>query len=302
MTWPAAVPAAALRAMRTAAGWRAVRLALLVGAVFVLGVLCGGERAQAADGGPVPETGLGAPVADAPPGSNSPASIVDALTVPSPDAAGPIGPLTGTVVRTVDERVAQPVAELAGAVTGRLDETTHSGLPGLAHPAPLPGLTRPTPPPGPADVPEQTPPEPAAPGPRPDTATQAPSRAPHRNTQDEPKVPDGQARTPGPLTDPFPHGPESTRGTVPVTDAHPAHRSAQDAEPAPHAPDAPAGRPDGVTGGRAAVDHGTPRPGGDARTVAACPRPPLRPVPGAVERAGATGERAPYRAVPVSPA
>ncbi|WP_158713698.1 hypothetical protein [Streptomyces sp. NRRL WC-3626] len=302
MTWPAAVPGAALRAMRTAAGRRAVRLALLVGAVFVLGVLCGGERAQAADGGPVPETGLGAPVADAPPGPNSPASLVDALTVPSPDTAGPIGRLTGTVVRTVDERVARPVAELAEAVTGRLDETTHSGLPGLAHPVPLPGLTRPAPPPGPAGVPERTSPESAAPGPRPGTATQAPSHAPHRDTQDGPKAPDGQARTPGPLTGPFLHGPEPTRDTVPVTDAHPAHRPAQDAEPAPRAPGAPAGRPDGVTGGRAAVDHGTERPGGDTRTVAACPRPPLRPVPGAVERAGATGERGPYRAVPVSPA
>ncbi|MFG2511573.1 hypothetical protein [Streptomyces sp. NPDC048584] len=293
MTWPAAVPGAALRAMRAAAGWRAVRLALLVGAVFVLGVLCGGERAQAADGGPVAETGLGALVADAPPGSNSPASLVDALTVPPPDTAGPVGPLAGTVVGTVDERVARPVAELAGAVTGRLDETTHDELP---------GLTRPAPPPGPAGVPEQTPAEPAASDPRPDTATRAPSRAPHRDTQDEPKVPDGQARTSGPLTGPFPHGPEPTRDPVPVTDAHPAHRSAQDAEPAPHAPGAPAGRPDGVTGGRAAVDHGTPRPGGDARTVAAYPRPPLRPAPGAVERAGATGERDPYRAVPVSPA
>ncbi|MEU0599592.1 hypothetical protein ABZ484_15295 [Streptomyces sp. NPDC006393] len=51
MTVPAALPAAVLRVMRTAAGRRALQLVLLVGAVFALGFLCG-ERAQAAEGGP----------------------------------------------------------------------------------------------------------------------------------------------------------------------------------------------------------------------------------------------------------
>ncbi|MGC9495392.1 hypothetical protein [Streptomyces sp. WG7] len=51
MFWSAALPGAALRLMRTAAGRRALRVALLVGGLFVLGVFCG-ERAQAAEGTP----------------------------------------------------------------------------------------------------------------------------------------------------------------------------------------------------------------------------------------------------------
>ncbi|MCQ4198168.1 hypothetical protein M4J08_003487, partial [Streptomyces parvulus] len=53
MIWSAASPGAALRVTRTAAGRRALHVALLVGGLFVLGLLCG-ERAQAADGTPPP--------------------------------------------------------------------------------------------------------------------------------------------------------------------------------------------------------------------------------------------------------
>ncbi|MER7805185.1 hypothetical protein ABTX71_33260 [Streptomyces parvulus] len=53
MIWSAASPGAALRVTRTAAGRRALHVALLVGGLFVLGLLCG-ERAQAADGTPFP--------------------------------------------------------------------------------------------------------------------------------------------------------------------------------------------------------------------------------------------------------
>ncbi|MFF9047608.1 hypothetical protein [Streptomyces parvulus] len=49
MIWSAVLPGAALRVTRTAAGRRALHVALLVGGLFVLGLLCG-ERAQAADG------------------------------------------------------------------------------------------------------------------------------------------------------------------------------------------------------------------------------------------------------------
>ncbi|NUP23514.1 MAG: hypothetical protein HOZ81_47160 [Streptomyces sp.] len=52
MTWPAALPVAALRVLRTAAGRRALQVALVVGGLFALGFLCG-ERAYAADGLPV---------------------------------------------------------------------------------------------------------------------------------------------------------------------------------------------------------------------------------------------------------
>lgn len=304
--------------MRTAAGRCAVQLALLVGAVFVLGVLCG-EQARAADGGPAGGTSstVGAPVPTAlgtAPDSNGPASLVDALTVPRPDVADPIRPLTETVVRSVDERVVRPVGDLVGAVTDRLDEATPGRLPALptlpapGQPAPLPGL------PGPPDVPEQTLPEPSAPDPQPDTSdpqpdtSTPPSDAPGQDAPAEPEGPDGPSGTVGPAAGPVVHGPAPVR-TGGATHADQGHRPAQDAvhadpAPAPHAPGtsgAPAGRPDGTKGSRSAADHGTPRHA-DAYAVIAHHRPPLRLVPGATVRAEAAGTRGPYRDVPVSPA
>ncbi|MEU9384530.1 hypothetical protein AB0D38_27725, partial [Streptomyces sp. NPDC048279] len=49
MTSPAVLPGPAERPSRTAAGWRALQLALLAGGLLTLGLLCGG-RAQAAEG------------------------------------------------------------------------------------------------------------------------------------------------------------------------------------------------------------------------------------------------------------
>jgi hypothetical protein len=328
--------------MRAAAGWRAVRLALLVGAVFVLGVLCG-ERARAADGGPAEGTssttgsvtvgpvttgavtvGSAVPAGSGTaPDSNGPASVVEALPVPRPDAADPIRPPAGTVARSVDERVLRPVGELAGTVTGRLDEATPGQLPTLPALPALPALpSLPALPtlPGPEQTaplpelphlpgaPEQPLPEPSTPAPRPDASTPWPD-APE---EDEPKGPDGPSGTPGPVAGPVAHGPEPARAVGATHDDHghrPARNAVRDAvragstapAPAPHAPGAPAGQPDGTTGSRSAVDHGTPRHG-DACTVTAHHRPPLRLVPGVAERAEATGARDPYRDVPVSPA
>lgn len=66
MTWSAVLPSAVVRMSRTAAGRRALQVALLVGGVLVIGLLCG-ERAYAADGadgrvdspGPRPVSGVG---------------------------------------------------------------------------------------------------------------------------------------------------------------------------------------------------------------------------------------------------
>lgn len=60
MTWPTALPFAALRLLRTAAGRRALQLALLVAGLFAFGFLCG-EQAHAAEGVPTPA----APTAEA---------------------------------------------------------------------------------------------------------------------------------------------------------------------------------------------------------------------------------------------
>ncbi|WP_314224661.1 hypothetical protein [Streptomyces zaehneri] len=66
MTWPTALPGAALRILRVvrgAAGRRVVQLALLVGGLFALGFLCG-EQAHAAGGPSAPA--LSAPALSAP--------------------------------------------------------------------------------------------------------------------------------------------------------------------------------------------------------------------------------------------
>ncbi|MEU5248005.1 hypothetical protein AB0G81_28625 [Streptomyces asoensis] len=55
MTWPTALPAAALRVLRGAAGRRVLQLGLLVAGLFAAGFLCG-EQAHAAGGPPAPAT------------------------------------------------------------------------------------------------------------------------------------------------------------------------------------------------------------------------------------------------------
>ncbi|MET7292146.1 hypothetical protein ABZS79_08380 [Streptomyces griseoloalbus] len=317
MTWSAALSGAALRAMRTVAGRRAVQVALLVGGVFVLGVLCG-ERAQAADGAPVAKTPSvsvarsapsagGTPSTDpsAPPESDDPEPTGDVPAPPRPAAADPIRPSTATAtasasasaIRSVGERAVRPVGELVGAVAGGLGETPGNlpdlpALPGLAHPAPLPLPELP----GLPTVPGNALPEPNTPGPGPGTPTSPQTTAP---APDGPKGPEGPAGTAGHVA----HGQEST-GTAGAPHGGHGHgtaaRDAVHAEPAP-APHAPPGQSDGTPGQRPAADNGTPRHG-DACAVTAPHRPPLRLVPGAVARAEATGTRDRYRDVPVSPA
>ncbi|MEH0472382.1 hypothetical protein ACN6K4_000062 [Streptomyces hayashii] len=53
MTWPTALPVAALRVLRTAAGRRALQLVLLVAGLSALGFLCDGQ-AHAVEGAPAP--------------------------------------------------------------------------------------------------------------------------------------------------------------------------------------------------------------------------------------------------------
>ncbi|WP_327184684.1 hypothetical protein [Streptomyces sp. NBC_01334] len=77
MTWPTALPGAALRILRVlrgAAGRRVVQLALLVGGLFALGFLCG-EQAHAAEG-------LSAPARSAP-ALSAPARSAPVLSVPA---------------------------------------------------------------------------------------------------------------------------------------------------------------------------------------------------------------------------
>ncbi|WP_406442902.1 hypothetical protein OHB14_28525 [Streptomyces sp. NBC_01613] len=91
MTWPAALPGAALRVMRTTAGRRALQVVLLVGGLFALGFLCG-EQAHAAEG---------APLASAASSSSE--------VVPTAPADG-VRSLTSSAVGTVGRLVNPPAA------------------------------------------------------------------------------------------------------------------------------------------------------------------------------------------------
>ncbi|MCL8011693.1 hypothetical protein [Streptomyces sp. AS02] len=106
MTWSAALPVAALRVLRTAAGRRALRVALVVGGLFALGLLCG-ERAYAADGVPVGSGTASTPSVSVPSASSvtAPAASVGALpsapkdeeTAPAPalpESPRPLAPNT----------------------------------------------------------------------------------------------------------------------------------------------------------------------------------------------------------------
>ncbi|MCV2464782.1 hypothetical protein OEB94_36555, partial [Streptomyces sp. ICN988] len=132
MIWSAALPGAVLRVLRTAAGRRALHVALLVGGLFVLGLLCGG-RAQAADGAPGALEDTVGRVLDVP-----------AQTGSRPETPDP-------VVRAVQERVVRPVGDVVA-------QTVTEGLEGLeaavqtdVPPSPL--LPTPS---GPIDAPDLT--------------------------------------------------------------------------------------------------------------------------------------------------
>lgn len=266
--------------MRTAVGRCALRLAFLVGAVLVLGVLCA-EQAQAADdGGPV-NTSSASPVADRPGG------VVDGL-------AG------------VPEKVL-PVPSLPS----RPQVPAPPALPGLTQPAPLPEL------PGLPEIPVE-PRLPGLPAVLPD-APDAPDALPVPPTQPEaPEPPASEASAPttrpeateaathgpgvggaraGLAVAPLPHDGTERRATTPPATTPPA---APHTDPA-SAPHAPGGSPEGTTGNRSAADHGAPCHG-DAHAVTPDHRLHVRLVPGAIASAEAAGTRGRYRDVPVSPA
>ncbi|MDQ1026701.1 hypothetical protein QF035_004283 [Streptomyces umbrinus] len=144
MALSAVLPDAALRVTRTAAGRRALQVGLLVGGLFVLGLLCG-EQARAADGvAPASKpTGVvrsvsssveqlamgsgeaGQRIGERPSGSNSPSVTVSSTTPPPPastateTATATLGSgseqagLPKTISPVTDEvqRVVRPVAD-----------------------------------------------------------------------------------------------------------------------------------------------------------------------------------------------
>ncbi|UUU24474.1 hypothetical protein [Streptomyces sp. DSM 40750] len=117
LTSAAALPGAgaALRVVRGVAGRRLVQVALLVGGLFVLGVLCG-ERANAAEGAPTSRP-FSAAVTDVT-GTVGHAVPSVGEHVVEPVAEHAVEPATEQVVRPVIEDVVGPVIEdVVGSVT-----------------------------------------------------------------------------------------------------------------------------------------------------------------------------------------
>ncbi|WP_159024893.1 hypothetical protein [Streptomyces sp. CB01373] len=107
MTWPAALPGAALRATRTAAGRRALELGLLVGLLFALGLVCG-QQARAAEGGPAARLTETAPAS-----VRAPASLPSSGVQPVVERVmrPVVEPVAGSVVERVVKPVAEPIAQ-----------------------------------------------------------------------------------------------------------------------------------------------------------------------------------------------
>ncbi|MGW7382124.1 hypothetical protein [Streptomyces sp. NPDC054794] len=303
MTWTAALPGTALRVLRTAAGRRALHLALLVGGLFALGVLAG-EQAQAAEGTPSVTSALSGPSA-----GNAVRGVVDGVVtapVEHADHAAPVEradhaehadhrvvtPVTRHVVRTITHRVVRPAGHLVGTVAQDIDQA-ETRLPSLpASPAlPVPALPDV---PGLSDLPGRLLPAPvtAAPG------TEWPG-APRASATKG--TPGAKARTARPATTTGTYGPDLTRTALAPAPRPAAHTDARGAAHFADAPTypAPTGDLDGAPG-KAAVDGGGSRHG-DVYAVTLNCRAPLRLVPGAAACVDAAGTRDRHRDIPVFP-
>lgn len=204
-------------------------------------------------------------------------------------------PTAGRLVRTVSDRVLQPVGGLVETVTAGLGRATAqmpplSALPTLPNLPVLPGS--PTVPllPGLPEVPGHTLPAPV---------TQTPQPAP-AGPAAEAAVDDRRSGS-GPGGAAF--GPRTASHVTKVeADATPVQPRGQRAAGAGHAPahQAPDSDPTGELLSHAAVDNGTSRHS-DAHAVTLNHRAPVRLVPGAAARVDAAGTRDRYRDIPVFP-
>lgn len=278
MNWPAALPGAALRVTRTAVGRRALQLALLVGGLFVLGLLCGGQ-AQAADGVLGQQPGL--------PVVASVASVVKPVQVPVrvPVLAPVVAPVVAPVLDTV-ERVVQPVSDVVTkTVTGVLAQAP--SLPTLPTLPSLPAV------PSQPVLPVQEPPAHTVPAPAPVRSVPQPSSGGHGS-------PARSAEAAASVGVDVTYGPRF----VATADAVGAvgQAAVRHAPSVGHAPahQAPTGDPDGAPRNQSAVDNGSSRHC-DAHAVTLGFRVPVRFVPGVVACVDATENRDRYRDVPVFP-
>ncbi|MET7455871.1 hypothetical protein ABZT03_29075 [Streptomyces sp. NPDC005574] len=341
MAWPTALlavpPGAALRPTRTAAGRRALQVALLVGGLFVLALLCG-ERAHAADDiRPVTTKSTRTSVPSVP-SVPSVASVPPVTSVTSVTASTSVAPVAlpgrahvHTVRQVLEDEVVQPVGDLVTSVTGELAEApakppslptlpalpappTLPNLPDLPDLPTLPGLPALPDLPGVPDLPTPpTPTNPTTPAPTvptiPVTPT-APTLPPPVAASQAPSVHSVAVATSGRAGETAVGERLIAGPRVPAVTANPAgdhvdpsHVGRQRTASGVQVPGrrAPAGEPGGALSGKSGVDGGTSRHG-DAQAVTPGHRAPLRLVPGTAAGGAAALLRDRHVDVPVSPA
>ncbi|WP_333755947.1 hypothetical protein [Streptomyces sp. IBSBF 3352] len=314
MSPPAASPDAAVRVPRAAAGRRALQLALLVGGLFALALVCG-QRAGAAEGvgalaGTRVEAGEAAQSAASPP--------VAPKARPAHDLVGTVTGVTDGVARTVEQTVGAALTEvqkrLPPPAAPPVTPPTPPGVPDWPD-WEVPDLPDPpaTEPPGLPDLPGL----PELPGPSGPSEPGGTAPAPEPGTPDSGKHQDGKGRnakratattrTTEPSTMTGAHGPwgdphreqavgSSARGAGDVVAARPE-------APFGYGPvrPAPVKQPAGVPGSRSSGDNSGLRYA-DAHAVSVEHRVPVRLVPGAAVRAESDETRDRSGDVPVSPA
>ncbi|WP_405843305.1 hypothetical protein [Streptomyces sp. NBC_01518] len=286
MNWPAALSGAALRVTRTAVGRRVRRrvlqVALLVGGLFVLGVVFGGQ-AQAAEGGSVParpvRLGQPQPVRLGKPGIPVVASVVKSVPVLVPETTAQVVQPVADVVKTVTEVLAKvQVPPLSSLPT----------LPSLPAEPTLPVQTLPM-----QTLPAQSTPVPVPATPQPSHGAGSDvgvAATAHRHASEPAAVSPHVAIS-------ATYGPNV--GAVGRAAAvRPAPFPSAGRTPAQH--QAPVGDPDGAQRNQAGVDNGGARHC-DACAVTLGFRVPVRIVPGVVVGADAAETRDRYRDVPVFP-
>ncbi|MEW1826331.1 hypothetical protein [Streptomyces sp. NPDC088196] len=290
MNRPAALPGAALRVMRTAVGrrvrqrvrQRVLQVALLVGGLFVLGVVFGGQ-AQAAEGSSVParpvRLGQPQPVHLGKPGIPVVASVVRSVPVLVPETTSQVVQPVADVVKTVTE------------VLAKVQVPPLSSLPTLPSLPTEPTLPVPT-------LPVETLPVPSTPVPVP--ATPQPS---HRGGNKVGVTTTAHRHASEPAAVSTHVAISATYGPNVGAVGHAAavrHAPSPSAGRTPTRHQAPAGDPDGAQRNQAGVDNGGSRHC-DACAVTLGFRVPVRIVPGVVVGAEAAETRDRYRDVPVFP-
>ncbi|MFD7461348.1 MULTISPECIES: hypothetical protein [unclassified Streptomyces] len=286
MTWSAALPGAAARVLRAAAGWRALQLAMLVGGLFLLGVLCG-ERAEAAEGSPASAER----VTEASPGAQAPTEAQDELkgkvqagVEAGAEAVRPLRGVVESVTRTLAEgQAAAPSLPSLPSLPRTPDDPSLPDLPELPEqPVPTPVDVLPEP-----QQPSEPEPESSAPAGSGDREAVPSHRA---DDSVKPRPQHGPHRTLTATTAPAPAELPADGDSIGVgtgTGHAPAHP-------------APADGDNGVLGSRTAADNGSSRHG-DACAVTAQHRLAPSLVPGGLARAEAGETRDRYRDIPVFP-